>query len=514
MKKRIAVVLAAVILMGLVACTETSPGNMTTHQSTSIPTAPVPTTTQAPEPEVYDISIWVPIGYVEITQKQIENFNALYAGQYRFNATVLAESEPVNKIHHKGVPAPDLFCFTSDDNVEKMVGYGLLSPLWQEEADYIRGNHHANAVASATVADQLYAYPVSTQPSYIVYYDKSAISEADMDSLEAMLAACETSGRKFSCVIDGSFASYFFAAMGCISDWSFNGEGDWTSVEDTYNSPEGIVALGKIQTILNSPAYRYGMDMELFQGENASAVLVTSIWHLLNGSAREILGDNLGIAALPSFEHNGNSHSLLPDSYDWLLGISPQEDGERLAALQTLARYLTDDACQLERFTQQQLLPSNLLAQQAVAAEDPHWGAVFRQSCLVRQFRHGSWWQYMENMLYQVRTGTSPEDALRAYEWSVKDLFRDYTWSVIGGYPGMSWGGYCAMVAQPDGTYRTEEALYFEEKTEFIVLKDRRWDVSYGADGQLNGPYIKPGVTGYFYVVFDPATGLCQLESA
>ena len=35
---------------------------------------------------------------------------------------------------------------------------------------------------------------------------------------------------------------------------------------------------------------------------------------------------------------------------------------------------------------------------------------------------------------------------------------------------------------------------------------------NYGADGKLNGENIKPGVTGYYYVVFDPATGLCRLE--
>lgn len=46
----------------------------------------------------------------------------------------------------------------------------------------------------------------------------------------------------------------------------------------------------------------------------------------------------------------------------------------------------------------------------------------------------------------------------------------------------------------------------------YIILYQRKWDINYGADGQLNGENIKPGVNGWFYVVFNPATGLCQLE--
>jgi hypothetical protein len=228
--------------------------------------------------------------------------------------------------------------------------------------------------------------------------------------------------------------------------------------------------------------------------------------------AREILGDNLGVAQLPSFEHEGKSYQLMANSYCYLLGISPQEDAQRLAALEMLAQYLTDDTCQLQRYEEFGLLPSNLHAQQTVAKDAPHWETVWGQPCTVRTLRHGSWWQHMSQLHYNVRDGMPLQQALSRYEWSVNDQLRDYTWSVIGGFPGMTWTGYYAMVAQSDGTYRTEEALWFDENTEFKILYERRWDINYGADGQLNGENIKPGVTGYYYVVFDPATGLCQLE--
>lgn len=506
-KRWMCLLLTLLLLMGTAACTGGGSDDSTGSSATA---STPPGTTQGAQ--VYDISVWVPVGYVELTQKQIAQFNADHVGQYRFDATVIAEPEPVTKIRINGVSAPDLFCFTSDDYTQTMVSYGLLSALSQEDADYVQKNHHANAVASASVGDQLYAYPMSTQPSNILYYDKSVLSAEDVQSVEALISACQASGRKFLWLLDVAEAAAFFEAVGCVSNWTADAQGQWISVQDTYNSPAGIAALEKMLSIEQSPWHSMVGDLEVFGQEPPFAAMVAWPWYLQDGSAAEILGDNLGIAPLPSFQCDGNTYWPKPYSYDRLLGITPQQDGDRLEALQALARYLTDEACQMQRYTQLQLLPSHLQAQQAVIREEPYWEAVWAQTCSVRQFRSAAWWQHMNDMLIRVRQGMPPEDALRKYQWAVEDECKDHTWSVIGGFPGMEWTGFFAMVAQSDGTYRTEEALYFTANSEFKILYERRWDINYGADGQLNGENIKPGVTGYYYVVFDPATGLCRLE--
>lgn len=504
-KRWIAIVLA-VVMLGLAACGNDGEKNTANDSTVDAPSSTPLGTTQAPE--VYDITIWVPIGYVEMTQKQIEQFNKDYAGQYRINANVIAEQDTVTKLRFDKAPTPDLFFFRTDEEVDLVVAHGLTAPLSGGTAEYVQENHHAAAVAAASRDGQLYAYPISFAPANVMFYDKSVISPEDVGSLEALIAACEASGRSFA------FAQpthSFFSATGCVSDWTFDGEGNWVSLHDTYNSPEGLIALEHMRQLSQSACHREVDHVECFQNEANSAVVISSAQYSYD-MAKEILGDNLGVAQLPYFEHEGKHYQLMTNSYCYLLGISPQEDAQRLAALEMLAQYLTDDACQLQRYEEFGLLPSNLQAQQAVAQDAPHWETVWGQPCTVRTLRHGSWWQYMSQLHYNVRDGMSLEQALSRYEWSVKDQLRDYTWSVIGGFPGMPWTGYYAMVAQPDGTYRTEEALYFDENTEFKVLYQRRWDINYGADGQLNGENIKSGVTGYYYVVFDPATGLCQLE--
>ena len=502
-KRWIVIVLAVAMLLGLAACGNDSGADIL---PTDAPISTPPGTTQAPE--VYTITIWVPVGNVELTQKQIEQFNTDHAGQYRFEATVIEERAAVNKLRHKSAPAPDLFFFTTEEELDFVTTYGLSVPLSEEMAQIVGKEHHANAVAAASRGGRMYAYPVSFVPANVMFYDKSVISEADTGSLEALIAACEASGRNFS------FAQpthSFFSATGCVSDWTFNEEEGFVSVYDTYNSPEGLIALEHLRNLSQSACYKDINDVGEFEEKIPSAVVICLPQYAYD-MAKQILGDNLGVAQLPSFEHEGKSYQLMAESYGYMLGISPQEDGRRLEALQILAQYLAGDTCQLQRYEECGLLPSNLQAQQAVARENPHWETVWGQPCMARTLRGGEWWQCTGELQYNVRDGMPLERALSHYAWSVESFFRVYTWTVIGSFEHSWWGLDIYMEEQPNGTYRTQWALYFEENTEFKIRFERSWTIYYGADGQQHGESIKPGVTGYYYVVFDPATGLCQLE--
>ena len=55
-----------------------------------------------------------------------------------------------------------------------------------------------------------------------------------------------------------------------------------------------------------------------------------------------LLGDNLGVADLPSFTVDGTSYHLGSYAGFKLLGVRPTTDAKRAAVLQQLALYLTD----------------------------------------------------------------------------------------------------------------------------------------------------------------------------
>ncbi|MBO6061033.1 MAG: hypothetical protein J6P98_02815, partial [Clostridia bacterium] len=78
MKKFLAIMLALVMVLGLAACTK--PDNKPDDQTSEI----------AGE---YDITVWVPQAAVELTKKQIEDFNNNNEFGVKFNAAIQEVSE-------------------------------------------------------------------------------------------------------------------------------------------------------------------------------------------------------------------------------------------------------------------------------------------------------------------------------------------------------------------------------------------------------------------------------------
>ena len=383
---------------------------------------PLETTNGTGEVEVYDITVWVPYGMKELTLQQIEAFNQAYAGQYLVNAKVVEETQTIYKVHVVGISAPDLHCFYETDMVS-MITNGMVSQLGVKTSGLVRENHHATAVEAASYNGGVYAYPVTATPHMILYYDKSVISEQDVGSLEALIAACENSGRKLSFGLSQPrYASAFFRATGCVSEWGWNESGEFVSVHDTYNSPEGLTAAGMMRTLMASPCYRDSADTEDFGKEVPSAVVISSPGDYMYDAAKGILGDNLGVAQLPAFTADGKRYPLISSGGGLLLGVTPQADVRRQAMLNCLAQYLTNAQCQEERYASLGMWPSQVEAQSNVASSNPCMQIAWDQPCCVMGVSPGSWWALVQDLVSDIAGSEALEEVLERYSKNIAAL--------------------------------------------------------------------------------------------
>ncbi len=247
-----------------------------------------------------------------------------------------------------------------------------------------------------------------------MYYDKNVISEDIVDSMDSILAACEANGRKFSMQCSSAWynASFFFGT-GCVSEWSTDTNGSFNGVHDTYNSEQGLAAMKAMQKLVTSPVYVNSSDATDF-GSNGSAVVITGTWS--EYSAREILGDRMGVTDLPGFTVDGKTYHLGSFSGHKLIGVKPQTDPKKAAVLHKLALYLTDEKAQKERCEQLRWAPSNKAVQKsAIIQSDPSLSALVAQSEYATPQRaiHGSWWD-IAGSLYRAAVEAESEDDLRA----------------------------------------------------------------------------------------------------
>ena len=342
----------------------------------------------------YDITVWVAAEIVDLTKAQIETYNQTNELGITFNATVEAVSEAdagTNMIVDVEAGG-DLYCF-AQDQFARLVQAGALAKLGVKAGETVAAANDPSVVAAATVGDTLYAYPLTADNGYFMYYDKTVIPEEHVDSLEAIIADCEAAQKYFSFEMQTSawYLASFFFATGCESTWETDAEGQFISVKDTFNSPEGLIAVKGMEKLVKSPFHLSSSSGAEFSSN--AAVVVTGIWDF--ETVKGILGDNMGVTDLPSFEVDGTSYHLGSFSGCKLMGVKPQVDPVRAAALHQLAQYLTGEECQTQRFNERSWGPSNSAVQASEAVQaNPGLAALLAQSpySVPQGQIHGSWW--------------------------------------------------------------------------------------------------------------------------
>ena len=499
MKKIIALLLVLVMALSLVACGGTEESN-----------APAASAELA---GTYDITMWVSEkeGVAELTKTQIDAFMQANPGIV-INATIegVTEADAGSKVIADVASAPDIYCF-AQDQLARLVQAAALAPLGQGAQETVKAANDAGSVAAGTVAGTMYAYPMTSDNGYYMYYDKSIISDEDAESLEKIIAACEANNVKFRYALENAwYTASFFFATGCHSNWSMDTDGNFTAVDDDFNSANGLIAMKGMQKLAQSPAYDSNADIFTDAG-----VVITGIWNA--EAAEQHFGDNMGATDLPSFEVDGQSYHLGSFTGNKLMVVKPNTDAKKQAVLSLLAQYLTGEECQTQRYEQFQWGPSNKNAQASEAVQsNVSLAALAKQGeyGIPQGQIHGSWWDITKVLGADAKAATSDAElqaALDSYKATIDGLFQmteeqKNAWGVIGNICSTNWDTDFPMTEDPAGTY-TSEVLELKAGEEFKVRQGASWDVNFGVE--FNGANIVVEADGKYQVqlVWDGAQG-------
>ena len=393
MKKFLALLLALAMIFALAACgggteeakTENTENTETNEGSTE-------TSTGNELAGTYDIVVWCPEKEVELRKAQIQAFNETNEDGIIFNATVenVGEGDAATQMITDVEAGADLYNFASDQ-FARLVQANAVSKLGTKAAGIVTESNDVGAVNAVTIGGEMYAYPLTADNCYFMYYDKSVIPEEAVGDLDAILAACEENNKYFAFDVGNAWymAAFFFGA-GCVSEWSTDAEGHW-NVNDDFNSDKGIIAMKGLNKLESSPMFLSKSGASEFDG--GAAVVVSGTWDA--AAVQQILGDNMGVAPLPKFTVDGTSYDLTPFMGYKFIGVKPQTDPVRNAALHKLAQYLISEDAQVERHDVLGWGPANVNAQQAESVKsDPVIAAVVAQTehCVNQGQVNDGWW--------------------------------------------------------------------------------------------------------------------------
>jgi arabinogalactan oligomer/maltooligosaccharide transport system substrate-binding protein len=522
MKKVLALMLAFAMVFSLAAC-----GGSSTNQGGNEQPSNTSETSNQPANDPnslagdYSIKVWAAEANMDLMKRQIEAFNSSNDQGIKFTPTINPKSEAdagtdmITDIE----AGPDLFWF-AQDQFARLVQAGALAKLGAKASETVGAANDKGAVAAASVDGQLYAYPASADNGYFMYYDKRYIPDADVDSLEKLIKDCEDAKKffAFETKTGGWYIASWFFGTGCKSEWKMDSDGKFIGVDDTFCSPNGLIAVKGMYKLVSSPFYVSSSSAAEF--DQGAAVVVTGTWAAED--VKKILGDNMGITDLPSFNVDGKDYHLGSFNGYKLIGVKPQTDAKKAAVLHLLAQFLTDYDRQMERFKELAWGPANLQAQ---ATEDvkkaPHLAALLKQNeySVPQGQIHGSWWDTSKAIGEDVQNSDGSDAQLQAaldtYKSKIDGIFTmsdevKNAFTVIGAVGGSMWDKDFPMTETAPGVWKSNDKFDLKAGDELKCRQGLSWDVSFGNGGDN----FKVEKDGNYTIVLtlDGDTGNVSLE--
>ena len=332
-----------------------------------------------PQPSKVDLVVWGAEEDTELMAQIIQSFKTEYQGQADFQITFEVQGEAQCKDALLGglEEGADVFTF-ADDQLHALAAAGALDPI--ENADKIRANNLPSTVEAASVADKLYAYPLTADNGYFLYYNKQYVSEEQAQTLDGILQATAANGKLFS--MDWSSAWYvysFFGNTGLEVGLNEDGITNYCTWNQADGAIRGVDVAQSMLNIANSPAFTNWTDEAFLSGiKNGSVVAgVSGVW---NGVAiTEVWGENTGAAKLPTYTCNGAQIQMASFSGCKLVGVNAYSEHPKWAA--RLAEWITNERNQKLRFEMRGQGPSNsTVADSPEIQQSPAIAALLEQS--------------------------------------------------------------------------------------------------------------------------------------
>ena len=303
------------------------------------------------------IEIWISDAVKNTTQKQVAAFKANNPdlADYKIVIKSVEEDETASNILTNTAETPDLYAF-AQDQLAMLVAADVIAPVSEENISWVQEQNDEKSVAAASLKDTIYAYPLTSDNGYFLYYDQSVVS--DPSTLESILADCEKAGKQFCMEIsNGWYQAAFFLGTGCKLEYFTDSKGSFVDSNITYATPEGLAAFKALIKLSKSKAFK---DTTLPTNPDNCAAVVDGTWD--SEEYQKVFGSNYRCAKLPTFHAEGKNYQMSGFGGFKLLGVKPQKNTDKLAACQALAKYLSNEQSQLDRFESRGWGPSNKAA--------------------------------------------------------------------------------------------------------------------------------------------------------
>ena len=413
MKKFLAMALVAAMSLSMLAgCGAKDNGN--TGANTEV------AGTEATTPEVTDVALKVWCPQNQIDTGLMAGWTADFAAQHpewNITWTVEAVGEDVAKdeILKDVEMAGDVF-FYANDQVVSLVDAGAIARLGGDVEAMVNETIAAAVVDTVKVDGALYGIPF-THNTFFMYYDKTIFTEDEIKSLDTMVAKETADGvynHHFDAAGGWKLGSFYYGAGLTV----FGADGSDVSAGCDWNSETGVAVTTYLINLINNPKVGAGLTVEELAAEHKVGSWFDGAWNY--DKYYEALGEDLGMATIPTYNLNGTEVQLKGFYGSKAIGVNAKSDN--LPAAVAFAAYLGSEKAQIERFEKSAQIPTNINAGNAEAVQADAMAAVIvaeANNCSVAQPTAGAfgakYWEKAGAIDGDIKMGSLSLDNVQDY---------------------------------------------------------------------------------------------------
>ena len=296
------------------------------------------------------ITVWSPqedqdTGWLS---KECEAFNEAHPEwDITFKYGVCAEGDVKTTVTQDVKKAADVYML-ANDNIPDLVAANALAELGGSYLEDVQANNSESIASSVTYNDQLVAFPFSSN-TWFMYYDKSVYSEDDVKSFDTMLEK----GKVSFPLSNSWYIQAFYVGNGC----SLFGDGTEADKGVDFGGDKAAAVTNYLVDLAANPNFINDADGAGLAGLRDGSVNAVFSGTCDAEAVKEALGDNMGVAALPTFTLDGKECQMKSFMGSKAIGVNP--NAENMQASMALAAYLASEDAQKDHYDMRNILPSN-----------------------------------------------------------------------------------------------------------------------------------------------------------
>jgi arabinogalactan oligomer/maltooligosaccharide transport system substrate-binding protein len=265
-----------------------------------------------------------------------------------FEYGVCSEGDAKTNVGTDPSAAADVYMFANDQIPDLLAANGI-AELGGSTVDQIKSQNSDTMVNTVTYDGGVYGVPF-TSNTWFMYYDKSVFTEEDVKNLDTML---EKGVVSFP-LSNSWYIASFYVANGCTL---FGADGTDEAAGFDFSGDKAAAVTDYLVDLVANPNFKNDAE-----GSGIAGLADGSVNAIFSGSwdydnVKEALGDNMGIAAAPTFTIDGKEAQMKAFAGSKAIGVNPNAEYPQVAV--ALAAYLGSADAQKAHLEMRNILPTD-----------------------------------------------------------------------------------------------------------------------------------------------------------